>query len=472
MARSCTFGVIIGNRGFFPDSLARDAWQEVQEVIRQAGHEVVIPTPEQTKLGGVETPQDARTAARLFQENRSRIDGIIIFLPNFGDEKAAADTVRWAALDVPVLVQAYPDEPGKLAMGQRRDSFCGKMSVCNNLRQYGIEFSLTTLHTVSPRDPEFKKDLERFAAVCRVVRGLRGAKFGAIGARPMAFNTVRFSEKILEANGISVETVDLSEIIEAARKAESSERTAEKIKEIKAYGDTSALPEDAFRRIAALGVAIEDFMQEHELVGAALQCWTALEEIYGVVPCTCMSMLSEKLIPQACEVDLMGAVAMYSLQLASGTPSALVDWNNNWGDDPDACLIFHCSNLAKSFLRSVKLDFHEIIADSVGKENTWGTCTGVLLPGPLTFARLSTNDILGEICGYVGEGRVEDEDPKSFGGIGVLRVPKLQDLLHFICDQGFEHHVAVNRSQVAQAVAEAWERYLGWRIYLHGEESD
>jgi len=469
MARGCTFGVIVGNRGFFPDSLAKEAWKEVQEVLKGAGHEVVIPSPDQTKFGTVETYEDARTCAKLFRDHRESIDGIVIFLPNFGDEKAAADTIRSAALDVPVLVQAYPDDPSRLAMGQRRDSFCGKMSVCNNLRQYGVEFSLTERHTVSPRDPAFREDLDRFAAVCRVVRGLRGARFGAIGARPAAFNTVRYSEKLLEASGISIQTVDLSEIIEAARKAEGSGKAREKAEEIRAYVDAAAVPPEAMKRIAALSVALDDLIARYELAGAAFQCWTALEEIYGIVPCTCMSMLSEKLIPQACEVDVCGGIAMYSLQLASGAPSALVDWNNNWGDDPDSCIIFHCSNLARSFFRSARVDFHEIISGTVGKENTWGTCVGVLAPGPMTFARLSTDDFLGEVCGYVGRGEISEETPESFGGVGVLKVPGLQELLRFICDQGFEHHVAVNRSETASAVAEAWEKYLGWRVYLHNE---
>lgn len=467
MARKCVFGVVIGNRAFFPDSLASEAWHEVQRVLKAEGHEVVIPSPEDTKLGTVESLADARACAGLFRKERERIDGIIVFLPNFGDEKAAADTIRWADLEVPVLIQAYPDDPGALAMGQRRDSFCGKISLCNNLRQYGIEFSLTESHTVPPADPSFREDLARFAATCRIVRGLKGARFGAIGARPLAFNTVRYSEKILEASGISIETVDLSEIIEAARKAEGSAAASEKLEELAEYCDSSAVPQEARARIAALSVAIEDFIESRELAGAAVQCWTALEEIYGVVPCATMSMLSEKLIPQACEVDVTGAIAMHTLSLASGTPSAIVDWNNNWGDDPDSCLIFHCSNIAKSFFKRVRLDFHEIIAEAVGRENSWGTCAGVLGEGPVTFARLSTNDMLGEVCGYVGEGEITEEDPKSFGGIGVLAVPDLQDLLRLVCDQGFEHHVAVNRSQVAKAVAEAWERYLGWRVYLH-----
>jgi L-fucose isomerase-like protein len=73
-------------------------------------------------------------------------------------------------------------------------------------------------------------------------------------------------------------------------------------------------------------------------VALAIQCWSSLQKNYGVNCCTIMSMMSEKLMPSACEVDIAGTVAMYALQLASGRPSALVDWNNNYGDDPDRCV--------------------------------------------------------------------------------------------------------------------------------------
>ncbi len=467
MARGCTFGVIIGNRGFFPDSLAGDGWKEAQAVLKAEGHEVVIASQSDTKLGTIESLQDAQVCADLFKKNRDRIDGIVVFLPNFGDEKGVANSIRWSGLNVPVLVQAYPDEPGKMAMGERRDSFCGKISVCNNLRQYGIEFSLTTRHCVGPNEPEFKEDLARFAAVCRVVKGMRGSRFGAIGTRPAAFNTVRYSEKILEANGISVEPMDLAELISACNKAKGSDAAKKKLEELKHYADTSAVTPEGLTRIAALGVALDDFIAKNRLDACAIQCWTAIEELYGVVPCAAMSMLSEKLISQACEVDVTGALAMHSLQLASGTPSALVDWNNNWGNDPDACIVFHCSNFPKSFFRKACLGFQDILAGSVGNDNAWGTCTGVIKPGPVTVARLSTDDQAGELVGYVSSGEILEEDPKTFGGVGILAIPELDDLLNYICENGLEHHVAVNRSEVALAVAEAWERYLGWRVYLH-----
>jgi len=207
-----TMGVIVSNRGFFPDELARAGRDEIVEALGKAGMDAVLLSPEQSKHGTVETHDDAKRCAELFRANAHRIDGVIVTLPNFGDERAVAETLRLAKLDVPVLVQASPDTAGKMTQQFRRDSFCGKISACNNLRQFGIPFSLTSEHTEALDSDLFRADLARFAATCRIVRGMKNLRMGCIGARPAAFNTVRYSEKILEANGISVETVDLSEI--------------------------------------------------------------------------------------------------------------------------------------------------------------------------------------------------------------------------------------------------------------------
>jgi L-fucose isomerase-like protein len=404
----------------------------------------------------------------LFRSRRDDIDGIIISLPNFGDEKAVAETLRMADLAVPILVQAFPDTSSQMSIQYRRDSFCGKMSVCNNLTQYRIPYTLTELHTVSPDSAEFGKDLDSFAAICRIVNGLTGARIGAIGARPAAFNTVRYSEKILEGTGISVETVDLSEIMgRIGRLKDSDSAVQDKMESIRSYVETSGIPEDALMRMAKLSAVVEHWMQEVEVVMSAVQCWTAIEEYYGVVPCTMMSMMSNSLIPSACEVDICGVVAMYALQLASETPSALLDWNNNYGDDPDKAVCFHCSNLPKHFFQDVRMDFQEIIAGSVGKENTFGTVVGRVKAGPVTFARVSTDDQNGSICGYVGEGNFTNDPLKTFGGYGVIEIPGMQDLLHFICENGFEHHVAANLSNVAAPFCEATNKYLGWDVYWH-----
>jgi L-fucose isomerase-like protein len=376
--------------------------------------------------------------------------------------------LRLADLRVPVLVQATPDTPSKMTIAHRRDSFCGKMSACNNLMQYGIPYSLTGRHTVEPKSAEFKKDLEWFAAVCRVVRGLRNLRIGSIGARPAAFNTVRYSEKLLEASGISVETLDLSEVLgRIGRRKDSDEAVRAKLAAILKYVTVNDVPEAALLKMAKLGAVIDEWMQQTQVAISAIQCWTSIEENLGVVPCTVMSMMSEGLMSSACEVDICGVLAMHALQLASGTPSALLDWNNNYGDNPDKAVCFHCSNLPKHFLKSTKMDYQAIIAGTVGIENTYGTCVGLVKPSPMSFARFSTDDRAGRIRGYLGTGRFTDDPLETFGGAGVVEIPHMQKLLRYICENGFEHHVAANLSEVAGAVHEAATRYLGWQMHWH-----
>jgi L-fucose isomerase-like protein len=467
--KKMTLGMIVGNRGFFPGHLAESGRKEMLEALKRAGvAEVVTLEPEQSRFGAVETYEEAKRCAELFRGKSEQIDGVIVTLPNFGDERAVADTLRMSRLRVPVLVQATPDTPSKMSITARRDSFCGKMSVCNNLKQYGIPYSLTASHTVSPDSEEFQKDLAWFTGVCRVVNGLRGLRIGSIGARPAAFQTVRYSEKILEGQGISVETLDLSEILARIdKRKDGDEAVQRKLEGIEKYVPTGNVPKAALLKMAKLGAVVDEWMEKSDLTISAVQCWTAIEEQLGVVPCTVMSMMSNELHSSACEVDICGAMAMHALRLASETPSALLDWNNNYGDDPNKAVCFHCSNLPKHFLRNVTMDFQAIIAGTVGKENTYGTCVGLVKPGPMTFARFTTDDGSGRVRGYVGGGTFTDDPLETFGGAGVVEIPKLQQLLHYICENGFEHHVAANLSSVAGVMHEAATRYLGWETYWH-----
>ena len=467
--RKMTMGVIVGNRNFFPALLAKSGREEIIRVLADRGYDSVVLTPEDTRFGVVETLEDAKRCAALFKANRDRIDGVIVTLPNFGDERAIANSLRLADLRVPVLIQATPDTVGKLTIQYRRDSFCGKMSACNNLRQYGIPYTLTKLHTESLDSQEFTDDLDQFAAACRVVNGLKNLRVGSIGARPAAFNTVRFSEKILEANSISIETVDLSEIIgRIAKLTDDHAGVRSKLEQIRAYAPTTGVPDAALAKMAKLGFVIEDWMRETEVAISAVQCWSAMEEYFGVVPCAVMSMMSNNLMSSACEVDICGAIAMHALALASRTPSALLDWNNNYGDDPNKAICFHCSNLPKHFFEKARMDYQEILAGTVGKENTYGTLVGRVKASAMSFARFSTDDVSGRMRGYVGGGAFTNDPLETFGGIGVVAIPDLQRLLRYICENGFEHHVAANLSNSAAAVHEAASRYLGWDMYWHG----
>ncbi len=464
-----TFGVLVGNRGFFPAELCEQGRKTMLAVLKEEGYDAVALNPKDTTSGSVESFADAKKCAALFKANKGKIDGILVTLPNFGDERGVADTLRMAGLDVPVLMHAFPDEPGRMAIEHRRDSFCGKMSACNNLTQYGIPFSLTSVHTMDPEAAAFRKDLAEFAGVCRVVKGLRGARFGQIGARPAAFITVRYSEKILERFGISVESIDLSEIFGRAWSLKDKDSAVlSKLDEIKDYVKTTRIPKESLTRMAKFSVVLDQYIAERELSGTAIQCWTSMEENFGVVPCTAMSMLSNALSPSACETDITGLIGMYAMIQASGKPSALADWNNNYSDDPDKCVLFHCSNFPQElFGKKGVMDYQEIIAGSVGREKTYGTLVGKIRPTELTYCRVSTNDAEGKVRAYVGEGEITKDPISTFGGFGVARIPRLQELLRHVCARGYEHHVAINPARVAGVVDEAFSRYLGWDVYNH-----
>jgi L-fucose isomerase-like protein len=462
-----TIGLIIGNRGFFPDHLCKEGREKILKILSKK-FDVITLTEKDTKFGSIETYQDAKKCAELLSKNRDKIDGIIVSLPNFGDEKAVADTIKLSGLSVPVLIHAFPDDIDKMDVKNRRDSFCGKISVCNVLYQYGIKFTLTENHTEKIESDEFKRDIDRFEKICRIVKGLKNLKLGAIGARPDAFKTVRYSEKILEKNGISVDVIDLSEIFARISKIKDDDLKVKKeIEKFRNYMESKEVPIQSLIKFSKLKIVIENWINKNDIRAIGFQCWTSIEENFGIVPCAVLSYLSDSLVPSACEVDILGALSMYILQTASGFPSAIVDLNNNYKDEKDKVVLFHCSNFPVSILKKSKISYQEIISGSVGKENAYGAVIGEMKKSYFTFLRLSTDDNLGIIKGYLGEGRITDDKINTFGGIGVAEIKDLQKLLKLICENGFEHHTVINLSQVADAVEESLVKYKNWPIYYH-----
>ena len=472
MKGNSSIGVIIGNRDFFPDTLVSEARKDILAQFDKLGLQAILLDESDSKLGGVETFSDARKCAALFSKHAQEITGILVILPNFGDERGVAETIKLSGLNVPVLIQAYPDELNKLDVARRRDSWCGKISVCNNLYQYGIKYTLTGKHVIHPKDPAFEAELNHFVAVCRVVRGLRKVRIGAVGARPGGFNTVRYSEKILQRNGISVTTVDLSEILGRANKLTKDDAPVKAhLDKILAYASKGKTPGDAMVQIAKLDVVLNQFMEENYLDATAIQCWTSLQQNYGCNVCTSMSMLSENMLPSACEVDVTGTLSMYAMQLASGSPSALVDWNNNYADDDTKCVLFHCGNWAKSFLPDIEISNAPILGTTVGVENTYGALDGRTPASPLTYGRISTDDPKGIIKAYIGEGVLTDDPLNTFGNRAVAQIADLQGLMQYVCRNGFEHHVVMNASKTARILEEALGNYMGWEVYNHGLKS-
>ena len=468
--RMC-FGIIIGTRAYFNSELAKDVRKQLLRTLADEGYDYVILPEDATPTGSssIETREDGLKCAELFRQNRDRIDGIIVSLPNFGFEIGIINAISVADLNVPILVQACDDENDKVDLDSRRDAFCGKISVCNNLYQYGIPFTDTTLHTYSIYSELLAKDINKFAGICRVVNGLRHARIGAIGARPAGFQTVRASEKLLQKSGITVVPVDLSEILGAARKIEDTDvELLKKLEEIKCYAVVPKEYSDKLVLQAKFGVAVERWIEANQIDAVAVQCWDSLEQNYGCAACVTMSMLGEKLLPAACEVDIAGAVSMYALTLAAQGQSALLDWNNNFAEDRNKCVCTHCGNFPKSFVRNdLKLGTLGVLGRTLGKVNTFGAVYGKVTKGDFTFFRISTDDTKGTIKAYLGTCEITDDPYGMDGCIAVTKVDNLQILMKHICRNGFEHHVAMVRNDVKDILNEAIEGYLGWNLYVH-----
>jgi L-fucose isomerase-like protein len=468
--RTTTLGVIVSGREFFNAAYTYDARQAVTSQISGLGGDCRILPASETPNGAVETRADAAKYARYFSEHRDVIDGFVVVLPNFGDEIAVAETIMRSGLNVPVLVQACNDSIDKVDVKGRRDAFCGKISVCNNLRQYGIAWTDTTSHTNEVGGEEFRNDLDRFLRLCRTVRGLRQARIGAIGARTQAFQTVRYSEKLLQQTGVTVVTVDLSEIIAGASALKDDDGAVhDKLAAIMDYGRIPpSIKRENIVKQAKLSVAVERWMERNECQASAIQCWTSIQDNFGCASCLSMSMMGQRLMPSACEVDVTGAVSMYALALASGTPPALLDWNNNYGDAADKCVCTHCGNFPKDFIGDTpEISNLDVLGTVIGQEKCFGAVKGKVKSGAMTYFRLSTDDTAGVIRAYVGEGRFTDDPFGMDGGIAVTEIPNLRKLLGFITRHGFEHHVAMVRGHHAEVVEEATSRYLGWSVYRH-----
>lgn len=463
------FGVLISNRSFFPAHLVQSTREKLLKSLRDWGHEVIALSPEDTSMGQTMSYEEAKKCAKLFRDNMDKIDGIIVSLPNFGEETGIADALKWSKCDVPILIQACDDDFDKLQLENRRDAFCGKLSVCNNLYQYGIKYSLTARHTCPVDSEEFKEDVDKFAKVCAVVKAMRTARIAQIGARVMPFRTVRYSEKLLQNAGMTVETVDFSEIFAAAESIADEKIIKSKIQEIRDYGNIAdGIEDEKILRQANLTIAIENWIEEHDCDASAIQCWDSVESNYGCATCLSMSMMGEKGKPSACETDIMGAVSMLALLRASNVPPIYQDWNNNYKNEKNKCINVHCSNYPVSAFEEVpEIENLDILATTLGTDVSFGALKGRVRPGKMTFLKVSTDDKNGKIKCYLGEGEFTDDPLPTFGGVAVCKVPRLNELMHYLTRNGFEHHVAVVHASVADVLEEALGNYMGWDVYIH-----
>ena len=459
-----TFALYFGNRGFFPESLIAEARKELGETLKKLGFGSIMMDSSLTRFGAVESPEEGRKYAKFLEENKGRFHGVILCLPNFGDETGAISALQDAG--VPIFILAYPDEFGKMDFEHRRDAFCGKFSVMDVFCQYNLPFTVFPPHTVHPLSKEFEKQIDIFDKVCRIVNGMKRMTVGAIGARTTAFKTVRYDELALQKYGITTEALDLSELFQRAHKLDLAGKAAiEKSERLKKYTNFSKVPAKSFENLVRLGVVIDEIIEEYRMDAMALRCWIEMEKEFSVSPCVLLSEINDRGFPAACELDICNAVTMHALGLASGKPSTCLDWNNNYGEDPDKCILFHCGPVPQSLMTAKgEIIDHPMFAKSFGAGCGFGCNVGRIAPGSMTFASSKTQD--GKLHVYIGEGEFTKDTIEDgfFGCGGVARIENLQEKLYKIGYNGYRHHVSVSPGHFAEAMREACVRYLGYEI--------
>ncbi len=466
MPPSITFALFFGNRGFFPASLIAGARDELSRLLQGWGYGVLMMDDAATRYGAVETTQEGQVYAEFLRQNRGKYHGVIVSLPNFGDETGAVAALRDA--DAPILIQAYPDELDKMGPALRRDAFCGKLSIMDVFSQYGVKFTALKPHVVAPDSPAFRAQVDHFARVCSVVQGMKRTTVGAIGARTTPFKTVRIDELTLQKRGITVETLDMADVIGRVKAlSPASDAYREKMAFLQGYADWQGVPEPAVDNLVRLGVVLDNVIREYQMDAIAIRCWLELQQQLGISPCVLLGALNNAGLPGACEVDTGNAIMMRALYLASGRPTALLDWNNNYGDAEDKCILFHCGPAPASLMQDRgRVSDHLILLSSIGEGRGYGCHTGRLLPFDFTFGGLLTAQ--GNLNVYLGQGKFTGEPlPADFFGVaGVAQIPKLQDVLLHIGRTGHRHHVGLTPGQVQEPLREALGYYLGYEVGL------
>lgn len=464
MKEKLKLALYFGNRGFFPSEAIAGAKEDIKAAVTACGYEYICMPEGKTRYGAVETIAEGKIYAEFLEENRGEYDGVIVCLPNFGDENGAYAALK--AAGVPILIQAYPDEIGAMDFAHRRDAMCGKFAICNVLRQAGISFTLTEKFVVNPRSVDFKKDLERFGAICRIVKGMKSFNIGSIGARTTAFKTVRADETALMRNGINTESIDMSEVFARMRDVP-KQRIEEMRKKILKTTVFEGWPEEKLEKMSALQAVLEDIADEFDLQALAIRCWSELQTEIGIAPCTSLGILGEAGVTAACEVDVTNAVMMRALMLGSDSPSTLLDYNNNYGCADNKCIMFHCGPVPVSMMKGKgRVEEHLMFKKSYGAGTGVGINKGEIKSGPITFGSVKTEN--GKLCAFVTEGEFTDDriEPEFFGCGKVVLKENIDKMSNYMAENGYKHHLAVTFGHYADAVYEAFSKYLGFETEL------
>lgn len=453
MAMPLKIGFVPASRTIFDQELAVKVRGDVIEALRDAGLEVVAPGEGLTENGLVQTPAEAERVGRLFDQEG--VSGVVVGALNFGNEVPAALAALSRADERPVLLFGVGEEGELTREASRRDSFCGLISIATALRHREARFVFPRRAVCFPDDAEFRLAIFEFGNVCRAVAEVSGAVYGLFGPRPEEFETCAFDElSLLRKLGIRVVPVPLTTLFSLAA-AVPVEVEREIAEDMKGSVDCSGVSESDLAKMARLEAALDGIIEERGLSGLALQCWTSIQDDYGVSPCFVMSRLTDRGVPCACEVDIHGTLSMHLLSLVAGSTAGLADWNNRHYRAADVFSAWHCGVFPPSLCSGEKrLSYHNILADSTGTAvGKFGTVESRLDGGPVTMMRV-TEHPWDTWPVLIAEGDVVDVPGDSPGSHGWVRVSDL-DRLYAKLLRGFPHHTAIAAGHVGGALMAA-----------------
>lgn len=462
MKQKTTFALCFGNRGFMPGELILGARDDMVKAVTDAGYDYIIMDEKLTRYGAIETRDEGRLYHQFLEDHKGEYDGVIFCMPIFVDENGAVEALKDAG--VPILMQAYPDEIGKMDFAHRRDAFCGKFSVTDVFTQCKIPFTVLKPHVVHPLSAKFRENLDDFSKICLTVKGMKRFTVGCIGARTTAFKTTRFDEITLQKYGITVESFDLSELVWKVQHMEVDDRVKAKIERLQNYTNCSKVPAASMETLAKISVTIDDYINDYHLDCLSLRCWNEMETILRVCPCVLLSELNDRGIVASCEIDLMSAISMRAMSLASGEPTAVLDWNNNYGDDENKVILFHCGPVAQKLMAAKGCVTAHKMFEKGDPGSGWGSNEGRIRDFPMTISNAQTVD--GKLKIYVSEGEFLKDPIENtyFGCAGVAQIPDLQNKLIKLAKGGYKHHTAVGVSHMKDVLLEAFNTYLHYDI--------
>ncbi len=468
MAFPIKLGFVPANRRYFSTELASKMRAHTLEAIRTLGIDVVVPDEGMTEAGCVKNRDEGRKCGELFR--KAGVDGIIVGAMNFGDEQGCVAAIDASGKAVPVMIFGCQEEEVVRPNLPRRDAFCGLLSIAEALRQASVKYTIAQKPICFPSDNDFLVELDHFARVCRVIKGISGARIGQIGTRPEAFWTCRYDEKMLQQIGVTVVPKDLSELLGAINHLNDDDAEVKaKVQDIRTKVDTTLIAPEILLKIAKFELALEKMISQFEMDAVAIQCWNSLQLNYGIVACGALARIGDAGTPVACEADVLGALSMYALTLAADSPAALLDWNNLHNDDPELVNLWHCGVYPPSFGKGKpKMNVQGIMSKHIGPEISTGVLELQVKPGPVTLCRVAQG-LPGEGWKvFIAQGTFE-EPAATFGAGAWCRLPGLQHIYRDILLDHFTHHIAVTRGYVGNVLHEVFGNYLAMAVFHGGQ---